>query len=360
MPYDISVPATAKRSRRPLLIAVGTMLAVGSAILFAPLAASAAEPGDDDFLGSAEDYSVIASDTITDTATHGTQVEGNVGLTPGTDQQLGDIQVGGDIHVNDTAATTADADLNIAYVILANTAATDVVGTTNLAANPLPYGPGVYQSASDLLLDGTITLSGAADDVWIFQASTGSLTVGSNSVVLLVGGAQSCNVYWQVGSSATIGTNATFVGTVVAATSISALTGATIQGQLLAGATNAGAVTLDNNLITMGSPCVRQTSTERIAAEESGGTGGTGGSGTGGTDGTTSTSGSSGSRNAGSHGASRIFSAPQVLASTGVDAQTTMVPSIIAALLLLITGTLVVVVPRLVVVPRRRAALARD
>ncbi|MEO8529436.1 MAG: ice-binding family protein [Pseudolysinimonas sp.] len=339
-------PAPALHFRRPLLIAVGTMLAVGSAILFAPMAANAVpQPGDDDFLGTAEDYSVIASDTITDTATHGTQVEGDVGLTPGTDQQLGDLQVTGDIHVNDTAASTADADLNTAYVILANTAPTDVVGTVNLAANPLPYGPGVYRSASDLLLDGTITLSGGADDVWIFQASTGSLTVASDSVVLVIGGAQSCNVYWQVGSSATIGTNAEFVGTVLAATSISADTGASIQGQLLAGATNAGAVTLDNNLITMGAPCVRATEAERIVAEGSGGTGGTGGTG--------DTAGSGGSGNTVSHGARRISSAPQVLASTGVEAQTSMVPAGIAALFMLITGTLIVVVPR------RRAALAR-
>lgn len=262
--------STTARSARPALITFGTMTAIAAAVLLAPLAANAADPGDDDFLGTAENYAIIASDTITDTDTHGTTVIGDVALTPGSDQQLLVVQVTGDIHVTDTDASTADLDLNTAYVILANTGATQTVGTANLAANPLPYGAGTYFSASDLLLDGTITLSGSASDVFIFQASTGALTVGTGSHVILIGGVQACNVYWQVGSSATIGTNADFVGTVVAATSISALTGAHITGQLLAGATNAGAVTLDNNVITNASGCVRATEAERLESETAG------------------------------------------------------------------------------------------
>lgn len=255
------------RSARPVIIGLSTLTAVAAAVLFAPLAAMAADPGDDDFLGTAEQYAIIAADTITDTATHGTVVIGDVALAPGTDQQLTVVQVTGDIHVNDAAATTADLDLNTAYVIVANTAATDVVGTVNLAARVTPYGAGVYFSGSDLLLDGTIVLSGGADDVFIFQASTGMLTVGTGSIVQLTGGVQACNVYWQVGSSATLGVNSQFVGTILAATSIAAEDGAQINGQLLAGATNAGAVTLDDNFINAGTDCVRLTSTERVLAE---------------------------------------------------------------------------------------------
>jgi hypothetical protein len=255
------------RSARPVVIGLATMTAVAAAVLFAPLAALAAEPGDDDFLGTAEDYAVIASDAITDTDTHGTVVTGDVALTPGTDQQLLVVQVSGDIHVTDTAATTADLDLNTAYVILANTDATDVVGTVNLAARVTPYGAGVYFSGSDLLLDGTMTLTGGADDVFVFQASTGSLTVTSGSTVVLLGDVQACNVYWQVGSSATLGVDSVFVGTLLAATSISAEDGANITGQLLAGATNAGAVTLDDNVINAGTACTRLTESQRVEVE---------------------------------------------------------------------------------------------
>lgn len=262
----LHTPST-RTSKRPLLLTLGTVTAIAAAVLFAPLAANAAEPGDDDFLGVVEDYAIVSADTITDTDTHGTVVIGDVALTPGTDQQLLVVQVSGDIHVGDTDADTANLDLNTAYVILANTAATDTVGTVNLAARVTPYGAGVYFSGSDLLLDGEMFLDGGADDVFVFQASTGSLTVLAESVVTLLGAVQACNVYWQVGSSATLGVDSEFVGTLLAATSISAQDGAQVIGQLLAGATNAGAVTLDDNLINAQSGCVRATESQRLATE---------------------------------------------------------------------------------------------
>ncbi|WP_309709981.1 ice-binding family protein [Pseudolysinimonas sp.] len=245
----------------PISIALAALLTVGLVAFAGPLTAHAAEPGDDDFLGTAEVFAIIASDTITETATNETVVVGDVALDPGTVVELLPVQVSGDIHISDTVSIIADADLNTAYVILANTGATETVGTTNLAARVTPYLAGVYFSASDLLLDGTITLFGSADDVFIFQASTGALTIESGSVVQIIGGVQACNVYWQVGSSATLGTNSTVVGTILAATSISALNGAEIEGQLFAGATNAGAVTLDNNVIDSGTTCLRTSST---------------------------------------------------------------------------------------------------
>jgi hypothetical protein len=230
-----------------------TVSAIAALVISAPLAAHAADPGEDDFLGTAGTYAIIAGDTITET--NSSVVTGDVGLNPGTVQQLLPSQVSGVIHVNDPASATADADLNTAYVALANALATSTVGTTNLAG--ATYGPGVYSSGSTLLLDGTMTLTGGADDVFIFQASTAELTVLADSVVLLEGEVQACNVYWQVGSSATLGTNSQFVGSILAATSIAAQNGAEVTGQLLAAATNAGEVTLDGNVINAGSPCVR-------------------------------------------------------------------------------------------------------
>jgi len=329
------------RSARPVLLGLGTTTAIIAAVLFAPLAAQAAEPGDDDFLGVVEDYAIVAADTITETATNETQVFGDVALTPGTDQQLLVIQVFGDIDVNNTEATTADGDLNTAYVILANTALTDIVGTVNLAARVTPYGAGVYFSGSDLLLDGEMFLDGGADDVFVFQASTGSLTVLAGSAVRLLGAVQACNVYWQVGSSATLGVNAEFVGSVLAATSIAAQNGAEITGQLLAGATNAGAVTLDNNVINAQSGCVRLTEAERIAAETPP-TGGTGGTTT--TPPSATGGGTSGGTVLGSHVVATVgkgfvltrggpvVAAPEALADTGDDFNSTLQVSLLLAL----------------------------
>jgi len=296
------------RTLRPVLVGLGTATAIAALIVAAPLAATAAEPepgddalfgtteayaiivdaplattaaapGDDDFLGTAEAYAIISGNSITVTPTLGTLVTGDVGLTPGTSQGLAAGQVIGAIRVGPDAED-ADADLNTAYVILANASATSTVGATDLALRTTPYGPGVYFSGSSLLLDGTMTLDGGANDVFIFQASTGELITGTNSRVLLIGQVQACNVYWQVGSSATLGVNSVFVGSILAATSIEALTGAQVTGQLLAGATIAGAVTLDSNVINSGSLCVR------TASSPDGSSGGSTGGSTGGSSGT--------------------------------------------------------------------------
>jgi LPXTG-motif cell wall-anchored protein len=113
-------------------------------------------------------------------------------------------------------------------------------------------------TGATLGLTGTVTLDAQGDPnaVFIFQAAS-TLITASSSVVALTNGADACNVYWQVGSSATLGTTSTFVGTVLALTSVTATTSATINGQLLA---RNGAVTLDSNVIT-NSACGTSTST---------------------------------------------------------------------------------------------------
>ena len=165
------------------------------------------------------------------------------GFPPGT--------VGGTTHAGDATAAQAQSDLTIAYNAAASAPSTQNVTGVDLGGKTLTQG--VYTASTSMALNGPLplTLNGGASSVFIFQAGT-TLITGSNSSVLLTGGAQACNVFWQVGSSATLGTNTTFVGNILAQASITANTGATIDGRALA---RTGAVTLDNNVFTS-SGCV--------------------------------------------------------------------------------------------------------
>ena len=239
-------------SSRSALAALGTVAVSALVMLTGVNPAHAADaPGDAEFLGTAEDYVIIAAATITETS--GSAVEGDVALYTGTDQQLLVGQVDGEIHVGtDAAGGIAMADATTAYGIVALAPVTGEI-VANLAGGV--YLAGVYHSATSLLLDGTMEIHGVtADDVFIFQASTESLTVLAGSRVVLTGLAQACNVYWQVGSSATIGSNAEFAGTLMAYSDIAAQTGATIEGRLIA---LTGEVTLDDNTIDSQTLCVR-------------------------------------------------------------------------------------------------------
>jgi hypothetical protein len=118
----------------------------------------------------------------------------------------------------------------------------------------LTLAPGIYKSTSTLGITGTVTLDGQgqANPVWIFQIATGLTTLGSSNVVL-AGGATAHNIFWQVGSSATLGTNSTFNGSILTGSgSITLATGATLNGRALA--QTAGAVTLDTNMVNV-PPC---------------------------------------------------------------------------------------------------------
>jgi hypothetical protein len=122
--------------------------------------------------------------------------------------------------------------------------------TTAIAADfaGQTLAPGVYNSASSIGLSGALTLNGGGNPnaIFVFQAGS-TLTTGSASQINLINGAQSCNVFWQVGSSATLGTGSTFRGTIIALTSITVTTGVTVDGRVLA---RNGAVTLDTDTIT--------------------------------------------------------------------------------------------------------------
>jgi Ice-binding-like len=233
------------------------LLASLSTLLFASSALGAAATVG---LGSAGSFSVLAGSTVTNTGP--TTMFGDLGLAPGS-SVTGAPHVLGATHVDDAVAIGAKNDLSTAYNDAASrptngSAGTDLAGQT--------FTPGVRTASSSLLLSsGSVTLNaeGNPNAVFIFQIGS-TLITGSNTSVSLINGAQACNVFWQVGSSATLGSGTRFVGTVMAAASITANTAATIHGRLLA---QTAAVTLDTNTITT-SNCA------------SGGGGGSGGGGT--------------------------------------------------------------------------------
>jgi hypothetical protein len=196
-------------------------------------------------LGTANTFAVLAGSTVTNTGS--SVISGDVGLDPGsavTGFPPGIVNAG-TFHVTDAVALHAQNDLTTAYNDAAGRSSTATI-SSDLAGRTLT--PGVYTSASSLGLSGNLTLDaqGNPSAVFIFQAGT-TLTTGSGALVTLIGGAQACNVFWQVGSSATIGTGSQFVGVIMALDSISLTTGATLHGSALA---RNGAVTLDTNTIT--------------------------------------------------------------------------------------------------------------
>ncbi|WIE63349.1 ice-binding family protein [Curtobacterium sp. MCLR17_036] len=215
-------------------------------------------------LGTAAPYGVLGASTVTNTGP--TVVTGDVGVSPGTAITGFDGAPGGSasgtIHRGDAVADRAQDATTTAY----DTAASLTPTTTGLTElNGRSLAPGVYRGDFlQLAGGGALTLAGDADSVWVFQAGS-TLTIGDASRITITGGASSCNVFWQVGSSATIGSAAQFQGTVLARQSITATTGATVAGRLLA---RAGAVTLDTNTITAPTGCPADgTITETTAPE---------------------------------------------------------------------------------------------
>lgn len=203
-------------------------------------------------LGTAGDYGVLAGSAITNTGL--TVVTGDIGVSPQTSitgfTGAPDGTSSGAVNVANFASGQAKSDLTTAYNVAASLTPTSS-GLADLSGMSLV--PGVYSGgALSIANNGVLTLAGtSASSIWVFQASS-SLTIGSATQIVITGGATACNVFWQVGSSASIGTSAQFKGTVMAAQSISATTGAAIQGRLLA---STGAVTLQANPITAPSGC---------------------------------------------------------------------------------------------------------
>jgi hypothetical protein len=196
-------------------------------------------------LGTATSFTVLAGSAVTNTGP--SIISGDLGVGPGT-AIIGfppGLVIDGTQHAADAVAQQAQSDLTTGYNDAAGrvpaTAVSSDLGDQTLVS-------GVYRAASALGLTGTVTLDGQGDPnaVFIFQVGS-TLITASNSTVALINGAQACNVFWQVGSSATLGTNTTFVGSILALTSATVQTGTTVTGRVLA---RNGQVSLDTNTIT--------------------------------------------------------------------------------------------------------------
>jgi hypothetical protein len=212
-------------------------------ILVPATAMAATDPG----LGAAGNFAVLAGTTVTNTGP--TWITGQLGVAPGSAVTGFPPGTSGVQHKGDSNATTAQTNLAAAYT---NAAAQPCPGTNNFTGVNLGgknLVPGVYCQTTAPTLTGTLTLNGSG--IYIFQIGS-TLVTASGARVVLIGGAQPCQIFWQVSSSATIATSTTFIGTIMALASIAMQTGATLNGRALA---RTGAVTLDTNRIIQSSGC---------------------------------------------------------------------------------------------------------
>jgi hypothetical protein len=209
---------------------------------FAPAALAQVAPP----LGAAASFTVLGASTVTNTGP--TVVTGNLGVSPGsavTGFPPGMV-VGGTIHAADALAAQAQVDAGTAFNNLAGQACTMTTAVpTDLGGMTLP--PGVYCFGSSLAVTGSLTLNAGGNPNAVFIFKTGStFDVASAGVITVINGGSNCNVFYQVGSSATLGTSSTVAGNIIALASVTLTTTATLNGRAIA---RTGAVTLDSNTI---------------------------------------------------------------------------------------------------------------
>lgn len=208
-------------------------------------------------LGASDGFAVLGGSAVTDAG--GSVFFGNVGVSPGTSITgiVGASVSGGSIHLNDTLAIQAHTDAESAYNYLAGLDSDFSLISAELGG--LILAPGVYTLADSALLTGNLTLNGEGfvNPEWVFQIDS-TLTTASGSSILAINGANSSNIYFQVGSSATLGSGTDFVGNILADQSISSTSGTTVNGRLLA--INA-AVTMGGTVVT-----IPETSASALAA----------------------------------------------------------------------------------------------
>ena len=199
-------------------------------------------------LGSANSYGILAGSTVTCAGAPGT-INADVGVSPGsTTTGFPPCTITGSKNLANAAAASAQGRLTAAYNFLAGRPCGTVVTPADLGGRTL--APGVYCAATSMGVTGTVTLDGQGDAnaTFIFQVGS-TLVTGTGANIALIGGAQAKNVWWQVGSSATLGTGTTFRGNILALTSITLVDNATMLGRALA---RNGAVSLGtNNSITL-------------------------------------------------------------------------------------------------------------
>ena len=242
-------PTTRRSGGRALRLVCVAGLAV--VLVGGPLSGSAvADPVVD--LGTAEDFGILAGPAVINDGL--TVVAGDVGVSPGV--VVGGFAgppggtVLGQIHAGDVPAADAQNDLS--------TASIDAMGRAvppgnelSVSLDGMTLSPGTYAATSSLELSvgETTTLDGGGDPNAVFIIRAGSsLTAFAGSSISLTNGASACNVFWLVGSSATLGTNSSFAGTIMALSDINLLTGAALNGRALA---RTGSVTMDANIVTV-------------------------------------------------------------------------------------------------------------
>ena len=209
-----------------------------------------AKSDDSVHLGAAGSYAVLAGSTVTNTGS--SVITGNLGVWPGT-AVTGfppGMVMNGTIHAGDAAAMNAQNDLTKAYNEAMGLSPTSTLTGKDLGGMTL--NSGVYFFASSAQLTGTLTLEGKPNSLFVFQIGSTLTTASSSSVIFinsLTGKPMNDpNIFWQVGSSATLGTTTSFQGNILALTSITLNTGASVSGRILA---RNGAVTLDDSHVAL-------------------------------------------------------------------------------------------------------------
>ena len=201
-------------------------------------------------LGAAANFAVLAGPTVTNTGL--TMIVGDLGVSPGTAiTGFPPGSVVGLQHAGDPTAAEAEADLKTAYDEATARTSCSIPLAGNLGGKTL--APGLYTSTTSLEIsagDLTLDAEGDPDAVFVFQMTTTLITTSARQIILS-GSAKAANVFWQVGSSATLGSSSLFEGTIMAAQSITLDTGATLEGRALA---RIAAITLDSSSITKPAP----------------------------------------------------------------------------------------------------------
>jgi type VI secretion system secreted protein VgrG len=226
-----------------------SLISIGLAALFVLIWPATALAATDPGLGSAGNFAVLAGTTVTNTGP--SWITGQLGVAPGSAVTGFPPGTSGVQHKGDAVATTAQTDLTAAYINAAAQPCPAANNKTGVNLGGLTLVPGVYCQTLAPTLTGTLTLNGSG--VYIFQIDPATtLVTASGASVSLIGGAQPCQVFWVVGSSATLATSTSFVGTIMALQSIAMQTGALLNGRALA---RNGAVTLDTNRIIQPTGC---------------------------------------------------------------------------------------------------------